>query len=92
LRLITNSYLVGACTGRSAGFAPLRMRPQVPYEACLQQLMQYRLVAEQQRANQIAGMGVALQNAGAALQSASPPPPQRLQTTCTRMGNMVTCN
>jgi len=26
LRLITNSYLVGACTGRSAGFAPLRMR------------------------------------------------------------------
>src|SRR5262245_31331707 len=27
LRLITNSYLVGACTGRSAGFSPLRMRP-----------------------------------------------------------------
>src|SRR6516165_2003669 len=26
LRLITNSYLVGACTGRSAGFLPLRMR------------------------------------------------------------------
>src|SRR5215470_5465475 len=26
LRLITSSYLVGACTGRSAGFAPLRMR------------------------------------------------------------------
>src|SRR5262249_1671597 len=26
LRLITNSYLVGACTGRSAGFSPLRMR------------------------------------------------------------------
>src|SRR5262249_4763270 len=26
LKLITNSYLVGACTGRSAGFAPLRMR------------------------------------------------------------------
>ena len=25
-RLITNSYLVGACTGRSAGFSPLRMR------------------------------------------------------------------
>src|SRR5262249_49414388 len=24
LRLITNSYLVGACTGRSAGFSPLR--------------------------------------------------------------------
>jgi len=25
-RLMTNSYLVGACTGRSAGFSPLRMR------------------------------------------------------------------
>src|SRR5262249_11945669 len=26
LRLIAKSYLVGACTGRSAGFSPLRMR------------------------------------------------------------------
>jgi hypothetical protein len=26
LRLITSSYLVGACTGRSVGFSPLRMR------------------------------------------------------------------
>src|SRR5262249_39108090 len=26
LRLITNSYLVGACTGRSAGFSPRRVR------------------------------------------------------------------
>src|SRR5262245_61039636 len=26
LRLITNSYFTGACTGRSAGFSPLRMR------------------------------------------------------------------
>src|SRR5262249_42882489 len=26
LRLITSSYLVGACTGKSAGFAPLRIR------------------------------------------------------------------
>jgi len=26
LRLITSSYLVGACTGRSAGFSPLRTR------------------------------------------------------------------
>ena len=26
LRLITRSYLVGACTGMSAGFSPLRMR------------------------------------------------------------------
>ena len=26
LRLMTRSYLVGACTGRSAGFSPLRMR------------------------------------------------------------------
>ena len=26
LRLITNSYLFGACTGRSPGFSPLRMR------------------------------------------------------------------
>src|SRR5262245_35757580 len=26
LRLISSSYLVGACTGRSAGFSPLRMR------------------------------------------------------------------
>src|SRR5215475_15792314 len=26
LRLTTSSYLVGACTGRSAGFSPLRMR------------------------------------------------------------------
>src|SRR5262245_65199567 len=26
LRLITSLYLVGACTGRSAGFSPLRMR------------------------------------------------------------------
>src|SRR5262249_15566724 len=25
-RLTTSSYLVGACTGRSAGFSPLRMR------------------------------------------------------------------
>ena len=30
-RLITNSYLVGACTGRSAGLVPLRMRST--YEA-----------------------------------------------------------
>ena len=26
LRLITSSYLVGACTGRSDGFSPLRIR------------------------------------------------------------------
>ena len=26
LRFITSSYLVGACTGRSAGFSPLRIR------------------------------------------------------------------
>ena len=26
LRLIASSYLVGACTGNSAGFSPLRMR------------------------------------------------------------------
>src|SRR5262249_4609034 len=26
LRLITSSYLVGACTGRLAGFSPLRIR------------------------------------------------------------------
>src|SRR5262249_31792456 len=26
LRLITSLYLVGACTGRSAGFSPFRMR------------------------------------------------------------------
>src|SRR5262245_44302363 len=26
LRLITNSYVVGTCTGRSAGFSPFRMR------------------------------------------------------------------
>ena len=26
LRLITSSYFVGACTGRSPGFSPLRMR------------------------------------------------------------------
>ena len=26
LRLITSSYLVGACTGRSAGFSPSKMR------------------------------------------------------------------
>src|SRR5713226_919905 len=26
LRLMASSYLVGACTGRSAGFSPLRMR------------------------------------------------------------------
>src|SRR5262249_11905153 len=26
LRLMTSSYFVGACTGRSAGFSPLRIR------------------------------------------------------------------
>src|SRR5262245_38270383 len=30
LRLTTSSYLVGACTGRSAGFSPLRMRSTEP--------------------------------------------------------------
>src|SRR5215471_14882435 len=30
LRLITNLYLVGAWTGRSAGFSPLRMRSTYP--------------------------------------------------------------
>src|SRR5262249_3463905 len=30
LRLITSSYLVGACTGNSAGFSPLRMRLMYP--------------------------------------------------------------
>src|SRR5215468_5331178 len=30
LRLTTSSYLVGACTGRSAGSAPLRMRSTYP--------------------------------------------------------------
>ncbi len=25
--LITSAYFVGACTGRSAGFSPLRIRP-----------------------------------------------------------------
>src|SRR5215831_552046 len=30
LRLIARSYLVGACTGRSAGFSPLRMRSTYP--------------------------------------------------------------
>ena len=34
LRLTTSSYLVGACTGRSAGFSPLRMRSTYP-AACL---------------------------------------------------------
>src|SRR5262249_18698556 len=29
-RLITNSYFVGACTGRSAGLSPLRMRSTEP--------------------------------------------------------------
>src|SRR5262249_43657145 len=34
LRLITRSYLVGACTGRSAAFSPLRMRSrQNPWRA-----------------------------------------------------------
>ena len=28
LRLMTNSTLVACCTGRSAGFSPLRMRPE----------------------------------------------------------------
>src|SRR5262249_61585386 len=27
LRLIVSTYLVGACTGRSAGFVPLSIRP-----------------------------------------------------------------
>src|SRR5215475_2843126 len=30
LRLITSSYLVGACTGKSAGFSPLRIRSTYP--------------------------------------------------------------
>ena len=30
LRLIASSYLVGACTGRSAGFSPLRTRSTYP--------------------------------------------------------------
>src|SRR5262249_18567284 len=30
LRLMTKSYLVGACTGRFAGFSPLRMRSTQP--------------------------------------------------------------
>ena len=30
LRLMTISYFVGACTGRSAGFSPLRMRSTYP--------------------------------------------------------------
>src|SRR5262249_11344821 len=30
LRLMTSPYLVGACTGRSAGFSPLRMRSTYP--------------------------------------------------------------
>src|SRR6187551_2414359 len=30
LRLMISSYLVGACTGRSAGFSPLRMRSTYP--------------------------------------------------------------
>src|SRR5207247_1839078 len=30
LRLITSSYLVGFCTGRSAGFSPFRMRSTYP--------------------------------------------------------------
>src|SRR5215469_10493717 len=30
LRLMTSSYLVGACTGRSVGFSPLRMRSTYP--------------------------------------------------------------
>src|SRR5262249_1946808 len=34
LRLITSSYFVGACTGRSAGFSPLRMRSMY-LAACL---------------------------------------------------------
>src|SRR5262249_39112625 len=33
LRLITSSYLIGACTGRSVGFAPLSMRSM--YSAAL---------------------------------------------------------
>src|SRR5262249_33462850 len=30
LRLMTSAYLVGACTGRSAGFSPRRMRSTYP--------------------------------------------------------------
>ena len=37
--LITNSYLVGACTGRSAGFSPLRMRSM--YAAARRILIDY---------------------------------------------------
>src|SRR5262249_14733172 len=30
LRLMTSTYLIGACTGRSAGFSPLRIRSTYP--------------------------------------------------------------
>jgi hypothetical protein len=30
LRLMTSSYFVGACTGKSPGFSPLRMRSTLP--------------------------------------------------------------
>jgi hypothetical protein len=30
LEIVTSSYLVDACTGRSAGFSPLRMRSTYP--------------------------------------------------------------
>src|SRR5215467_15300307 len=33
LRLMTNSYLVGTCTGKSAGFSPFRIRSTYPAAA-----------------------------------------------------------
>jgi hypothetical protein len=38
LEVMTSSYLVGACTGRSAGFSPLRMRGQRRWDIDLARL------------------------------------------------------
>ncbi len=69
---------------------------QIPYETCLQQRMQYRVLGAQMQATQGAGMGPAMQNAGAALQSINPPvaaPPPMMQRPiqCNRIGNTMQC-
>jgi hypothetical protein len=73
---------------QQADNAACRAMPSIPFDACMQQRFQYRVLAEQQEAAERQRIGTALQNAGRAMQDK---PMQTTQCMPNGIGGM-TCN